>query len=245
MNQGKFLTQNILSVLNQNYSKFQHIVVDGLSHDETIDILKSYPHIDWISKEDDGQSEAINNGFRMSDGDIIGWLNSDDYYLPETFPKIIEFFKQNDNVDFVFSNCLIVNENDQIIGFRKGKDPKRYPVSLNRNYIPQPTVFFKKIIFETVGYLDEKYKMSMDFDYWRRISKNHTMVYLNDIFACFRIHNTSKTERYSKEFKKESKESFFKNGGSVFSPYYYETFLQPKLQKLFFDNCFIRRIFYR
>jgi len=77
-NQGQFIEQTILSVLNQGYSPCEHIVIDGGSTDPTISILKRYPHLTWISEKDNGQSDALNKGFRMATGDVVAWINSDD-----------------------------------------------------------------------------------------------------------------------------------------------------------------------
>jgi hypothetical protein len=181
----------------------------------------------------------------MAEGDVIGWLNSDDLYRPGTFKKAAVIFDENPKVDFIFSDCLLIDENERIIGYQKGRDPNLFSVMHNRNFIAQPTVFFRKEILETTGYLNEQYHMSMDFDFWRRISKNHGMKYVDDIFACFREQSNSKTSTNAAMFKKESKHSFFENRGSVFSPYYFEAFIRPKIWHLFFRNILVRRIFYK
>jgi len=86
LNSGEHIERAIQSVLAQNYDNFEHIiVVDGLSTDNTLDILKKYPHLTWVSEKDSGQSNAMNKGFAMSSGEIIVYLNADDYFLPEAF----------------------------------------------------------------------------------------------------------------------------------------------------------------
>jgi glycosyltransferase involved in cell wall biosynthesis len=244
LNQAKFLEQNILSVLNQDYENFEHIIIDGGSTDGSIDILNKYSHLKWISEKDTGQSNAINKGFKASKGEIIGWLNSDDVYMPGTFNKVQNIFLKNKEIDFIFSHCLRIDESGSIISLRDAKDPESYDVRYYPNFIPQPTVFFRSNIFQKTGYLDETYFLAMDVDYWRRIRKNHKMKLINDIFACFRIHNESKTSKYSKHFKFESKRSFFKNGGTVFSPFYFETFIKPILMSIFIYNPIIKRLFF-
>lgn len=92
-NSGKYLEDAIISVLNQNYPNFEHIVVDGGSTDGTKGILKKYPHLQWVSEPDNGQSDAMNKGFKMSKGDIIVYLNADDYFLPGSFKRIITYFE--------------------------------------------------------------------------------------------------------------------------------------------------------
>ena len=144
----------------------------------------------------------------------------------------------------IFSHCVKIDENDNILGFSNVKDPDQYNVLTYPNFIPQPTVFFRDIVFETTGYLNENFFLAMDIDYWRRITKRHKIKLIRDTFACFRLHNDSKTTKYLKFFKYESKQSFFQNGGSIFSPYYFETFIKPILLSLFVYNPFVRKIFF-
>jgi glycosyltransferase involved in cell wall biosynthesis len=244
-NQGIFLERNLRSVLNQSYKNFEHIVIDGESEDDTMAVLIKYRHLKWVSENDGGQAHAVNKGLRMAKGDVIGWLNSDDLYVPETFKRVNTIFSNDDELDFIFSNCLIIDENDRITGYLRGKDPEKYSVLNNCNFIAQPTVFFRRRVLEITGYLNESYNLSMYIDYWRRISKSHKMRFVDDIFACFRIHSDSKTSLYRREFKTESKRSFFKNGGSIFSPYYFETFIKPKIIFLTCENFLIKKLFYK
>ena len=89
LNSGKYIERAIQSVLEQSYANFEHIVVDGLSSDNTVEILKRYPHIKWISEKDNGQSRAMNKGFAMATGDVIVYLNTDDYFYPEVFSTVV------------------------------------------------------------------------------------------------------------------------------------------------------------
>jgi glycosyltransferase involved in cell wall biosynthesis len=245
-NQAAYLNKSIQSVLAQKYPNFEHIVIDGGSTDASLDVLNAFPHLIWISETDNGQAHAVNKGFRMAGGDIIGWLNSDDTYTEGTFHKVNNIFRRDTQIDFIFSNCFIVNGDGHVVGFLQGKNPENYNVLDHTNFIPQPTVFFRKHILQKTGFLHEAYHLSMDFDYWRRVSRNHKMKYVDDeVFACFRLHNHSKTHHNRKKFKHESKLSFFQQGGSIFSPYYFETFIKPFLLAFFVYNPLTRRLFFR
>src|SRR5262245_7113023 len=92
-NQAKFLRANIDSVLSQGYPHLEHIVIDGGSTDGSVDILRNYNHLRWISELDRGQTHALNKGFRMATGEVIGWLNSDDTYCPDVLREVGQKFE--------------------------------------------------------------------------------------------------------------------------------------------------------
>ncbi len=104
-NSGKYIERAIKSVLDQNYKNFEHIIIDGGSTDNTVNILKKYKHLKWISEPDNGQADAMNKGFKKSSGGIIVYLNADDYFFPDAFSTVIEEFKKGAN--FVVGNILI------------------------------------------------------------------------------------------------------------------------------------------
>jgi glycosyltransferase involved in cell wall biosynthesis len=244
LNQTEYIERTILSVINQSYAPFEHIVIDGGSNDGTIEILEKYRHLIWTSEKDRGQAHAVNKGFRLAKGDIIGWLNSDDVYTPGTFKKVNAVFQERPDIDMVFSHCLWIDKDDNIIRFLEGRNPARFPVLNHPCYIPQPTVFLRRKVLDKTGYLNEAYSYVMDFDFWRRISKNHKILFIRDIFASFRYHNASKTAKYLKSFKYESRKSFFTNGGSVFSPYYFETFIKPLIISILVYNPIVKKLFF-
>src|SRR4030042_1306962 len=108
LNKGRFIEETILSIKNQTYPRIEHIVIDGGSTDETLDILKKYSNsLIWISEPDKGQSDAINKGWRMAKGDILGWLNADDTYMPWAVETAVRFFAENPDVGMVYGRCNI------------------------------------------------------------------------------------------------------------------------------------------
>lgn len=123
-NQAKLIERSILSVLNQNYPNTELIIVDGGSKDGTDKIIKKYQDFIslWISEKDQGQSDALNKGFKHCTGEIYGWLNSDDIYLPNAFKNITSVLKKNSSKKIVFGDWLSINKQDQIIDYNHAFD---------------------------------------------------------------------------------------------------------------------------
>jgi len=206
LNQGEYIEENIKSVLNQEYPNFEHIIIDGGSTDGTIDILKKYKHLIWISERDRGQSAAINKGFRRAKGEIIGWLNSDDCYEPNTFCTIVQELNRAEHKYVVFGDSYVIDEKGNRIGYLKGKlpHPKDWFKYWQKDYrIPSASVFFYKDIFRNVGYLDENIHYVMDDDYSLRINEHYEFHYIKKPLASTRIHDRAKTTLRGDMFERE------------------------------------------
>jgi glycosyltransferase involved in cell wall biosynthesis len=191
-NSAKYIEDCIKSVLNQNYPNFEHIIVDAGSTDGTIEIIKKYPHLKWISEPDEGQSDALNKGFKIANGDIIGWLNSDDVYLPSTFKKVVDIFN-SEEVDGVYSNIYFGDENLNIIRKLKTHKPVKW-LSLFHCFIPSTSFFFRRIIINDGILIDKKIHITMDKDFFARILyAGYKIKYINDFWAIFRWHEGNKS----------------------------------------------------
>ena len=199
-NQAAFIEETIQSVLMQDYPYIEHIIVDGGSTDGTLDILKKYSYLRnrfcYISEPDRGQSHAINKGLKMAKGDIIGWLNSDDTYLPGAVSKAVNALQAHSEQAMVYGKGYHIDINGQIIN--------SYPVEpfdRERLYkfciICQPAAFLRKNIFEIVGGVDEDLDFCMDYDLWIRISKDYPIGYIEDYLANSRLHPTCKSQAHS------------------------------------------------
>lgn len=210
-NQGQFIEQTIQSVLNQNYPNLEYIVMDGGSTDNTLSILKKYENkLKWFSEKDKGQSEAINKGLKMATGDVVTWLNSDDYYLPHALKKVVEEFEENKEAQWVTGDYKIVDEKGKqiqsFIPWYKGLLRKHTTFNMLSfaNFIIQPSTFWKKDIMKDVGYLKEEYHLCMDYDLWLRIMKKYPPTVISSPLSVFRIHGTSKGKlQYGVQFKEE------------------------------------------
>ncbi len=192
-NQGRFIRETIESVLSQDYSSIEYIVLDGGSTDETLEILKSYgDRFHWVSEKDHGQAHAINKGWRQARGDIFAWLNSDDVYLPGSITKAVDYLGKNPETGAVYGEGYHIREDGTII--------ERYPTEpfdaqrlKETCFICQPTVFIRRKVLEDVGFLDESLKYSMDYDLWFRIAKKYPWGYIPEFLACTRFYLATKT----------------------------------------------------
>ncbi|MFD2369941.1 glycosyltransferase family 2 protein [Brevibacillus sp. GCM10020057] len=195
-NQGRYIRETIESVLRQNYPHLEHIVVDGGSTDETLSILQHYastdPRFRYVSEPDRGQSHAINKGLAMARGEIIGWVNSDDTYLPRAIEKAVQALRLHPEWAIVTGNGYIIDENSKI----------QYPVhywqtDVKQLYhscpVIQPTAFLHKSVFQQLGGVDESLRFCMDYDLWIRLSKNHAFGFIRDYLANARVHSTCKS----------------------------------------------------
>ena len=192
-NQGKYIRKTIESVLKQNYTNFEHIVIDGGSTDETLDILKSYEHLKWISEKDEGQSNAINKGFKIATGDIIAWLNSDDFYERNIFQFIANYFSENEDCKFLYGNITYVDESENFIKINAGENLSFDNLISNPDIIRQPSTFWSMKLLKEAGFLDENLYLVMDLDLFLRFSKITNFHYVDMSFSYYRTYPQTKT----------------------------------------------------
>lgn len=220
-NQAQFIAQAVESVLNQSEVKTQLLVMDGGSTDGTIAVLKKHTRsLRWLSKKDGGQSDALNQGLKkvlaqVSDAElensVFAYINSDDYYLPDAFKKVLQVFSDNPEVSWVVGECQIVDQNGKpiqsLIQLYKSLWRKMlsFKSLLILNPIPQPAVFMKLSAVKKVGLFNEKLHFTMDYEYWLRMWQAVGKPYqLAETLAAFRIHTNAKgSQNFTKQFAEQ------------------------------------------
>jgi glycosyltransferase involved in cell wall biosynthesis len=225
-NYGRFIEDTLLSVKNQDYPNIEHIVVDGGSTDNTLELLKKYKNLynlKWISEPDKGQTNAINKGFKRSKGEIIGWLDADDVYFDRhCISSVVEVFRSRPDLDAIFGNDVLMDENNVI--FRARHFPQwNYKRILRRFYISQPTTFFRSRVTQNYS-MDENLKFAMDLEYFLRIGKTCKIEHVNRILASTRVHSGRKSISKKMLAVKEDNEVLRKFGHKFDLSYYLYTF---------------------
>lgn len=220
-NQAQFLEQTILSVKEQDYPNIEHIVIDGGSTDGSLDIIKKYSDsLVWISEPDEGQSQAINKGFKMAKGEIIGWINSDDYYLPGAVSIAMSNLAAENDVDLVYGYCEKVDENGGTTDILKSPEFDRQLLFSNPCLINQQSVFFRRSLLDKVGLLDENLHYAMDYDLWIRMAKAGNFKLIPEVLAAYRFSSDCKSVANSQKFWTEVDQIFRKNDGLNLPPLY-------------------------
>ncbi|MCB0196129.1 MAG: glycosyltransferase [Anaerolineae bacterium] len=194
-NQDAYIEATIQSVLAQNYPNLEHLIIDGGSTDGTVKILQKYESVvQWVSEPDTGQANAINKGFKKSTGEIVGWLNSDDIYMPGAFHRVAKFFNDHPNIDIIYGDYQLIDQNSNVL-LRKQEIPFDYNILLyGLDYISQPTTFFRRSVFERSGYLDESLHYGLDWEYWLRLANDGCQfAHLPFYLAATRWHTDAKT----------------------------------------------------
>ncbi len=215
LNMATFIEDTIKSVTSQNYPNLEYIILDGGSTDGTIKIINKYrAHITtFISEKDKGQYAAINKGLRLATGDIIAWLNADDIYFPWTLSLVSHIFETFSEINWLIGRFSFINENGHLTDIyeNNGAKPQKY-ISHGwfRNdmygFLQQESMFWRKELLETHGYLNENYKLAADFELWTRFAKNNQLVALDLPIAAFRKRQDSRSRAKEDLYLREVKE---------------------------------------
>lgn len=245
-NQAQYLEQTIRSVLLQNYPNLEYILIDGASTDQSVEVIKKYGNWlkFWTSEPDAGQSDALNKGFRLATGEILAWINSDDFYEKGAFLKVAEAYKKSD-FSFFCGACRMIDE--------KGKQLQQlftkkisYPTLIKywkpHFCPPQPSMFFKKTSLNDLGLFNTDLKYAMDYDMWLKASRKYSFLVADENISYYRVHSNSKTgssggmRKFIPEWKMLIRESL--EDESVFTKWKYRA-----AEKIFYFSKTVRALF--
>lgn len=195
-NQAEYLGRTIDSIASQDYPFVEHVVVDGGSTDDSVQILHSRDSdlTWWVSEADRGQADAINKGFAHTSGDICAWLNSDDTYLPGTISRVIQAFETHPDVDVVYGDLIVVDAYDAYIDqWKVARFDLAGYVYLDRGVL-QPAAFWRRSAFEAVGGVNDSLHFAMDLDLFMRMAlAGFRFLHIKEPLAAFRNTGTNKS----------------------------------------------------
>ncbi|MBD1856043.1 MULTISPECIES: glycosyltransferase family 2 protein [Leptolyngbya] len=189
------------SVIAQNCSEVEHLIMDGGSHDRTIEIIKYYadlhPHIRWISEKDRGQSDAMNKGIRLAKGEIIGFLNVDDYYEPNVLNRVLEVFSSLPQPSFIVGNCNVWNDAGELKKFNRPIKLKLKDLLLGAEINPHPinpsAYFYHRCLHDHVGLYNVDEHFTMDVDFIFRVVQVATVKHIDETWGNYREIEGTKT----------------------------------------------------
>jgi glycosyltransferase involved in cell wall biosynthesis len=220
-NTGRFIEETLRSVQEQDYPLVEHIVLDSGSSDETPEILARFPSVRLISPAPAGLSEKVNYAFSIARGDIVAWINADDYYLPGAISKAVQALKSNPDAALVYCNFLAVDEHSVEIDRMRSKQATLRELLEVRNYVPHQSAFIRREALERVGPVDTRYPLVQDWDLWIRISREFPILYVDDWWAAFRIRRGQRSDTYKYAFWIQGRKMTREHGARFFSPLFW------------------------
>jgi glycosyltransferase involved in cell wall biosynthesis len=232
------------SVLNQDYPHIEHIVVDGGSTDDTLDIIGSYPHVArLVSEKDEGLYDAINKGIRMASGEVVGILNSDDFFPDRSVVSKIAAAINRENVDAVFGDIAFVRPGNLERVVRLYSSKKFTPRKFAYGYMPaHPSFYARKSCFERFGYYQKDYQIAADYELVMRFIYRHKIsyAYIPEILVYMRtggMSNKSVMSRYilNREIVRACRENGVQTNMAILSLKYLDKifeYIRPAIQTL-------------
>lgn len=188
-NQGKYIEQTILSVINQDYANIEHIIIDGGSIDNSVEIIRKYEkHIAyWVSERDQGHRYALKKGFDRATGDVVAWQNADDYYEPNVFGKVMRVFQEHSEVDLVYGNVRMVDENSRPIGELRYAPTNFWSTLFEGFTMNNQAAFFRRSLWDAMGGItfDDYF---FDYDLFLRATRIARVFFIHQILGNYRKH---------------------------------------------------------
>jgi GT2 family glycosyltransferase len=207
-NQAAFVKDALESLVNQEGlrpGELEIIVIDGGSTDGSTDIINKYAeHYTFVvSEPDGGQTQALKKGFAHATGDILGWLCSDDLLELSTVRFVLDYFREHPDADFIYGDLQVIGPGGEVLGTRKEIPFNWFIWKYDYNYIPQPSAFWKRQLYDKVNGLDETFDLCMDGDLWARFAEHTRPRHVRRVLSKARYHPQTKTLRMGRESEDE------------------------------------------
>ncbi len=230
-NGAKFIEDHILKLQKQTHRNIEHIVIDGASSDGTVEILEKHKDkLTYVSEKDSGQSNAINKGLKMVTGDIVTWLNADDFYSDDNvLSRVAEYF-EDPSVTILSGKCMLLD-------LETGEEKLIPQLEINEETLirwwveysipAQPSIFFRKSLLDKYGSIDESLHYCMDHDLWLRfLTGGEKFKVVPDLLSVYQLHPESKTGSSIPKFVREHDKVAKRYWGKIWELKFYRRFLQ-------------------
>lgn len=233
-NQAKFLEETMLSVLEQDYPNIEYIIIDGGSDDGSKEIIEKHANrlAYWQSQKDKGQTDAINQGFGRASGEILAWLNSDDILYPGAVSAAVRQLKAHPEVGMVYANCDWIDAEGKVIGDFPAAQTDLKKLRRGYVHIPQQTAFFRADLWKKVGPLDDSFYFAMDYDLWTRLANQAPLLYVQELWAAFRLHEGAKSIAEDDRCWPEMLRVHYRDGGKKISAFTIKYWIRKLVQPL-------------
>lgn len=233
LNQGKYLRECIASIASQGYPNLEYFIIDGGSSDETLAVIEQNKSLVdyWVSEPDKGQADAINKGLRRARGELVCWLNADDYFLPSAIERMAQAYRADPKAPFYFGDGVRVDEKGKVLSNFIPPGQHRFDrnaLLMGLNYILQPATFINRASLEEAGYVDVSLHYGMDSDLWMRLSALREPRAVRAVIAASREYASTKTASGSFKRIEELRQISMRHTGVAMTPgvlcYFLDTF---------------------
>jgi len=246
-NHDQYIDQTIESVLNQTFSDFEYLIVDGNSTDNSRKIIEKYSKNLRIKpiyqKLNEGAVSSLNEGFKNAEGEFLGYINSDDFYLKNTLKHVENIFLNNPSIDLIFGNAYMINDKNIVVKDFISKNFSFKRLKINEYHVCQQATFFRKKIFDQTNGFNPLNKRSWDLELFADMIKlGAKFKKIDNFLGCFRVHGDTITSKGNVENRKENREH-------IYNKYFSKPLtFSEKIKKIFiyfFDRLNIKFLFYR
>jgi len=236
-NQVDYIEQTILSVINQDYPNIEYIIIDGGSTDGTVEIIKKYENrINyWISEKDNGLYDAINKGFKIANGEILAWLNSDDIYLPKALFTVAEIFSSFHEVNWLQGANSHIDEKGRLVSVYQSRYWTKFDFSSgNMKSIQQESTFFRSSLWINSGQqIDVNSQLAGDYSLWLTFFEFSDLHITTAPLGCFRMRSSNqKSLNQRVNYENEKKEVYrrhIRNNGFQLKRFCYKVLYKFKI----------------